>query len=113
MDSPYRVHNVYEYPSWLLRFTGEHPLQIHALRDDINGDIVKVETRSTDDVEQLLKSLAYRVGRAVLKISEPFDALVKKVRRTWGRRVVRVFKDPVGSLVAVFKKAAGFCGRSS
>lgn len=113
LKNPYRVHNVYEYPSWLLRFTGEHPSQIHALRDDINAETVKVATRPTDDVERLLKSPAYRVGRAVLKMSGPCDAILRKARHTWGRRVVRVLKDPVGSLAALFKKGAGFCGRSS
>lgn len=108
LENPYRVHNVYEYPSWLLRFTGDHPLQIKALRDDIKAGIISVTTRPMDDVERLLKSPSYRMGRVVIRILGPCDALLKKTRRSWGRRLVRLLRDPVGSLVGLCKKTLEF-----
>ena len=35
IQRPFRVHNVYEYPSWLERYEGTHPQQIEAMRLDI------------------------------------------------------------------------------
>lgn len=67
LTNVYRVHNVYDYPSWLERSAGHHPPQIENLRHDIlNGD-VEILMRPTDDVEQLLSSPRYRVGRWALK----------------------------------------------
>jgi hypothetical protein len=68
---PYRVHNVYKYPSWLERFSGTHPPQILALRRDIDAHQVVVEMRSPEDIEALLQSRKYRWGRMFLKILDP------------------------------------------
>ena len=66
-NRPYRVHNVYEYPSWLQRFSGPHPVQIELLREDIETGAVAVELRPTEDIERVLASRCYRVGRALLQ----------------------------------------------
>jgi hypothetical protein len=68
LNHPYRVHNIYERPSWLERFHGCHPPEILTLRQDILNGLITVETRPTQDVEALLKSPKYRLGRGALKI---------------------------------------------
>lgn len=68
---PYRVHNVYQYPSWLETYTGRHPPQIDALRVDIETKQVDIIPRQTDDIERILSSISYRVGRKGLKVATP------------------------------------------
>lgn len=66
LEKPYRVHNIYEYPSWLKCFQGEHPKQMQRMMADIQAGILKVELRPTADVKTLLSGWRYRVGRAFL-----------------------------------------------
>lgn len=73
LRQPFRVHNVYDYPSWLERFHGTHPPQIAALRRDIASGQIDVEMRSTEDVERLLRSPIYAMGRAWLKAWDLVD----------------------------------------
>ncbi len=68
---PYRVHKVYKYPSWLERFDGAHPTAITALRRDIASGELSVPLRPTDDIQRLLASPRYRLGRALLKLLDP------------------------------------------
>jgi len=70
---PFRVHNVYRYPSWLERYTGSHPPQILTMWDDIQNDWLgsPIQLRRTDDIEQLLASFWYCLGRLLLKVSGP------------------------------------------
>ncbi len=72
LENRYRVHNVYQYPSWLERYSGTHPPQAEAMWKDIqDGRLESVQLRSTDDIELLLDSPAYFVGRFVLKLAGP------------------------------------------
>lgn len=73
LANPYRVHNLYQYPSWLERYTGSHPPQVLMMWDDIQNNRfdIPIRLRSTDDVERLLASPWYRLGRLVLKLSGP------------------------------------------
>jgi hypothetical protein len=91
LKNPYRVHNVYDYPSWLERFTGSHPHQIDNLRKDIASGILEIEMRSTDDVEHLLQSLGYKFGRFLLVLLSLWDQLwnVIKPKLSWMRRFIR------------------------
>ncbi|HOU11913.1 MAG TPA: glycosyltransferase family A protein [Anaerolineae bacterium] len=70
LKDPYRVHNVYDYPGWLERYRGTHPPQIECLRSDIKNGVVKVELRPTEDIERLLCSPSYFIGRMRLKAIE-------------------------------------------
>ncbi len=71
LKRPYHVHNVCHYLSWLERFSGQHPPQIMALRADIASGQVDVQLRQTGDIERLLHSPAYRLGRSGLKALTP------------------------------------------
>jgi hypothetical protein len=101
LKNPYRVHNVYRYPSWLERFDGDHPPQVTALRDDIKAGRIIVQTRSTDDIERLLNSFRYRFGRAVIKGLEPCDRLRLFVWQLLTRAVVVFLWNPLKA--AIFK----------
>ena len=83
---PYRVHNIYHYPSWLEHFTGKHPPQIEAMRQDIQTGTIDVELRPTADVERLLKQKRYKMGRLGLKALYPFAHQAILARRRWRRR---------------------------
>ena len=113
LQNPYRVHNVYKYPSWLERFTGQHPPQIEELRRDLQRGELNVAVRATEDMEALLMSWRYRFGRTILK-------LLDRVERRWGgqwrrgqRRLSRVLRDPAGSAAILQQKVSRFLnGRS-
>ena len=89
LDRPFRVHNVYEYPSWLDRFRGEHPEGIVQLRHDIRDGRVAVDLRQTDDVERLLRSRSYILGRAALKRSYPIHIWLNHSRKGALRQAAR------------------------
>lgn len=69
LDHPFRVHNVYQYPSWLERYRRQHPPEIEALRQDIVDKKIVVNMRATDDIERLLNTPIYRLGRFSLKVT--------------------------------------------
>jgi len=68
LKKPYRVHNVYKYLSWLDRFSGTHSLQVEKLRKDIKEGKIKIELRPTDDIERLIRSPLYQMGKSYLKL---------------------------------------------
>jgi len=63
LQNPYRVHNIYQYPSWLDRFRDEHPPQIKTLCMDLADGKLHITKRPTDDIERLLNSKSYAVIR--------------------------------------------------
>ena len=67
LKDPFRVHNVYDYPGWLEHFHGKHPPQVLAMWHDILDGNVDSELRKTEDIERLLRTPDYRLGRALLK----------------------------------------------
>jgi hypothetical protein len=87
LKNPFRVHNVYQYPSWLERFQGQHPLEVLRLQQDISeGRInVSVELRPIDDIEQLLQSRTYILKRAALKILTPLGKQAFRMRNLGGQ----------------------------
>lgn len=95
---PFQVHNVYEYPSWLERFRGQHPPEIEHLREDLETGHLNVDVRMTDDIEKLLQSPRYRLGRAALKAIVPVDLAAQRLPEKWSlpaRRVWRLLKRPM------------------
>ena len=69
LKNPYRVHNVYRYPSWLERYKGSHPPQIMAMWEDIRirRHDGSVTLRRTDDIDRLIDSFHYESGKLVIK----------------------------------------------
>jgi hypothetical protein len=73
LRNPYRVHNTYRYPSWLERYRGSHPPQVVAMWEEVRrypGTHV-VQMRQTDDIERILASRRYALGRFGLKVTGP------------------------------------------
>ena len=88
LSTPYRVHNVYDYPSWIERFKGNHPPQIIQMQKDIREGRINVELRPTYDIEQLLQSRAYILKRAMLKMFTPLGKQAFRMRDL-GRQIKR------------------------
>lgn len=104
LGRPYRVHNIYAYPSWLERFEGRHPPAIEELRADLAAGRVREIRRGTEDIEQLLRSPWYPIGRAALQALErPMRPLDRPLRR-WRARVRRLLSDPGAALAAVGRR---------
>ena len=98
LGNPFRVHNVYRFPSWLERFTGEHPEQVICMMKDIKEGKTIAKLRRTDDIEQLLNSKRYRLKSILLKINNPVDQIVTQLRRVKNipnriRKITRYFKN--------------------
>lgn len=89
LKKPYHVHNVYSMPSWLDRFTGQHPPEVARMMDDIRGGEVDEILRRTDDVEALLDSWWYPWGRRALKAGDHVDRVARD-SRAFARRFHRV-----------------------
>ena len=97
---PYRVHNVYRHPSWLQRFDGPHPPQIQRMMADIAHEGAPLARRPMDDVESLLRSPRYVLGRELLKLAEPLDRYSHRLRRSARsrvRRAVRLARGTAGT----------------
>ena len=67
---PYHLHNVDEYPGCLYRFAGPHPPQVQAMWRALKDTDAPVERRQTADIENLLRSRRYRIGRALVMGAE-------------------------------------------
>jgi hypothetical protein len=79
LEHPFRVHNVYDHPSWLERFSGSHPPQIEAMRRDLLEGRLHVEMRTADEIERLLTSKKYTMARLGLKALGHIDAQAVRV----------------------------------
>ena len=98
LGNPFRVHNVYDYPSWLDRYVGNHPPQIESLRADLQAARLDIAMRPIGDIEQLLQSPTYRLGRAGLKLLQPLNRWWDEPWRRWRHRMRLFAQDPSGSI---------------
>jgi hypothetical protein len=89
LGRPFRVHNVYQYPSWLERYSGPHPDEVVRMVSDLRDGGGPIELRRTDDIERLLSTPWYPVGRAIVRGLDPVDRALRLVLdvidRTAGR----------------------------
>ncbi|MEM3434456.1 MAG: glycosyltransferase [Candidatus Methanomethyliaceae archaeon] len=89
LRNPFRVHNVYTCPSWLERFRGKHPPIIYDMMRDIRDGKVRVDFRTTDDVERVLGRMTYRAGRLLLKMLGRIYCSRRVVLRRLSHRALR------------------------
>jgi len=89
LGRPYRVHNVYDYPSWLERYSGPHPEQITRMVDELRRTRPE-ELRRTEDIDRLLGSWWYGIGRRVLIAVGVLDARSRALARRVARRIRRL-----------------------
>jgi glycosyltransferase involved in cell wall biosynthesis len=81
LENPYRVHNIYDVPSWLERYTDTHPEQVICMMKDIIDGKINTELRRTDDIELLLKSKKYHFDIFLLKIGNPIEQILTQLYR--------------------------------
>jgi hypothetical protein len=67
LKRPFHVHNVYRYPSWLLRYQGDHPAEIQQMWADLQAGQLPFERRPMNDVERLLNSWWYTPARTIVQ----------------------------------------------
>jgi len=102
LRQPFRVHNVYDYPSWLERFSGAHPPQIEAMRQDIVAQRLQIAMRPTRDIEQLLDSSFYSLARSWLKLLSLLDRRWNGTWLTHRRRLWSFLKLPLRPFLQFF-----------
>ncbi len=94
---PYHAHNVDDYPGCLYRYRGEHPPRALQMWRDIGAPDSPYEIRPTDDIEALLNSPTYRVGRwLVMRADQPariLQMLRRRLVQALARCTPRVLKD--------------------
>ena len=73
LKDPYHVERHYWMPSWLERFGGDHPPEANRLMSDILSGHISEELRFTDDIERLMKSKKYWMGRQWYKVFDYGD----------------------------------------
>ena len=78
---PFRVHNVFAYPSWLERFHGRHPQEVVRMMDRLRVDDGGSALRLTADIERLIDAPWYRIGRATLRGLDPWDLRARRLAR--------------------------------
>ena len=82
---PYRVHMVYRFPSWLERYGGCIPPAVLQMTEAVRqGQHPGVLLRQTGDIEELLNSAFYLLGRGFLKAISVFYKLYYSGRKTLG-----------------------------
>ena len=81
LGNPFRVHNLYRFPSWLIRYKGAHPEQVVCMIRDIKEGKKIAQLRRTDDIEQLLNSRKYRLRIFLLKINNPIEQILTQLYR--------------------------------
>ncbi len=89
LTRPFRVHNVYDYPSWLERFDGDHPGEVKRMMHDIAEKTLRIDTRPMDDVQKLLDSFSYRIIRQFIQWADyplrPLERTKNRFVRLWRR----------------------------
>lgn len=106
LEHPYHVERHYWLPAWLERYSGHHPPEILRMMRDIRSGALDYELRPTDDIERLLATPTYWLGRQSLKALEPLDRAWR-----WGRRqAIRASHIP-GKIRHALASARGPWGR--
>jgi hypothetical protein len=98
IKKPFRVHNVYDFPSWLERFKGDHPKQILELQYEIEDSQTKIKTRNYQDIENIIDSAKYKTFRGILKLYDKPDRQIQKARRLFSE-IVRFISQRFKKLV--------------
>jgi hypothetical protein len=87
LKRPFRVHNVYSYPSWLERYSGAHPPEVLRLVAELGASGASAALRPTYDIERLLRSRWYTIGRYILR---RLDSVEAAGRSLWWRAARRI-----------------------
>jgi glycosyltransferase involved in cell wall biosynthesis len=75
---PFRVLHGTKPPSWLEQFKGNHPTEIQKMIKDCQQGSIKMEQRSTNDIDRLLSSYRYKASVSLLHYLYYFIMLMKQ-----------------------------------
>lgn len=78
LKRPFRVHNVYDFVSWLTHYQGEHPSQMNKLWNDIENGSIRVTLRNTKDIDSTINSPYYRFARSYLIAAFPLWTYLRR-----------------------------------
>ena len=102
LHRPYHAHNVYEYPGCLYRFTGAHPPQVVQMWRDVNAPQSAYDVRPSGDIEALLNSRRYRIGRFLVMSANGPSLWLRRMyfrcKRLIALLLPRAFKDALKRL---------------
>lgn len=85
LSRPFRVHMVYRHLSWIERFDRPvPPLVLQMVEAVRRGQHPGVDLRRSEDIEELLRSRTYVLGRSLLKACSPFYCFYRSCRDTLG-----------------------------
>ncbi len=94
---PFHLHNVDDYPGCLYRYDGDHPPAALRMWRAISAPGSGYEIRPTDDIEALLDSRAYQIGRWLVMRADQPAQILKTLRRrliqALARSSPRILKD--------------------
>ena len=99
LNFPYHVHNIEEYPGWLYRYRGEHPPQLLAMWQTITQNNSGYDIRQTDDIEALLNSIRYKIGRTLIKYADKPAQQFKQFQRKFKGWIARFTPRSIKNLL--------------
>lgn len=100
LQNPFRVHNVYDYPSWLERYIGEHPQYVLQMWQDIDAGIIDIERRPNHDINALLDTTSYQIQRFFIRrLDRPTYLLGQLRKRFIGPIVLKLIPKPIRSQI--------------
>jgi hypothetical protein len=74
ISRPFQAHNVHTHPSWLERYSGQHPDQVQRLRQDLEMGKLDVRCRDNHDIQKLVRLPSYRLISRLLACLSPIAA---------------------------------------
>lgn len=95
LNRPYHVHNIEDYPSWLDHYKGKHPPALLDMWETITQADSDYDIRQTDDIEQLLHSISYQIGRFTVKYSDRPSLRLKQLRRRVKYVLAKLVPQPI------------------
>lgn len=104
LGRPFRVHNVYDYPSWLERYAGRHPDEIVRMMGDLASSAPH-ELRRTDDIERLLGSWWYPLGRVALRGLDVVDRTARTLPKRAAKAARRAARKSARAARRILRKA--------
>ena len=78
ITNPFNIERHYWLPSWLERYSGDHPVEVYNMMNDIKTGVINVELRDNTDVEKILNRSNYSREVSFMKINNYWDFYSKK-----------------------------------
>ena len=90
---PFKAFINTQFPGWIERYEGEHPLQIQKLIVDLNNSMSYIKTRPDEDLKVITGTLKYCVAVIFLRLADPIDFYVSFVYKVAKRKIITIFKQ--------------------